>query len=144
MSWPLRLWTKFSPADVMCIPSFSFREVVSGPSKTTLPVGRAGPVVASMTLTDTPPLRVIDVLALTDTPPLTVIDVRSGGRRQRAGRPAAGRWRRQGERCQVGGNANGELRPWLLQIVANQARNQRRAGGRRGALALRAIAEERP
>jgi RNA polymerase sigma factor (sigma-70 family) len=36
------------------------------------------------------------------------------------------------------------FRPWLLQIVANQARNQRRAGGRRGALALRAIAEERP
>jgi RNA polymerase sigma factor (sigma-70 family) len=34
--------------------------------------------------------------------------------------------------------------PWLLQIVANQARNQRRAGGRRGALALRAFAEERP
>jgi RNA polymerase sigma-70 factor (ECF subfamily) len=30
------------------------------------------------------------------------------------------------------------FRPWLLEIVANQARNQRRAGGRRGALALRA------
>lgn len=30
------------------------------------------------------------------------------------------------------------FRPWLLQIVANQARNRRRASGRRGALALRA------
>jgi RNA polymerase sigma-70 factor (ECF subfamily) len=30
------------------------------------------------------------------------------------------------------------FRPWLLEIVANQARNQRRASGRRGALALRA------
>ncbi len=36
------------------------------------------------------------------------------------------------------------FRPWLLQIVANQAKNQRRAGGRRGNLALRATAEERP
>jgi RNA polymerase sigma-70 factor (ECF subfamily) len=36
------------------------------------------------------------------------------------------------------------FRPWLLQIVANQARNQRRAGGRRGALAVRATAEGRP
>jgi RNA polymerase sigma-70 factor (ECF subfamily) len=36
------------------------------------------------------------------------------------------------------------FRPWLLQIVANQAKNQRRAGGRRGNLALRAAAEERP
>ena len=35
------------------------------------------------------------------------------------------------------------FRPWLLRIVANQARNQRRAGGRRGALALRVSAEER-
>jgi RNA polymerase sigma factor (sigma-70 family) len=35
-------------------------------------------------------------------------------------------------------NAGASVRPWLLQIVANQARNQRRAGGRRGALALRA------
>jgi RNA polymerase sigma-70 factor (ECF subfamily) len=34
------------------------------------------------------------------------------------------------------------FRPWLLQIVANQAKNQRRAGGRRGNLALRATAEE--
>jgi RNA polymerase sigma-70 factor (ECF subfamily) len=36
------------------------------------------------------------------------------------------------------------FRPWLLQIVANQARNQRRAGGRRSALTLRAMALERP
>jgi RNA polymerase sigma factor (sigma-70 family) len=35
------------------------------------------------------------------------------------------------------------FRPWLLEIVANQARNQRRAGGRRGALALRASAAAR-
>jgi RNA polymerase sigma-70 factor (ECF subfamily) len=34
------------------------------------------------------------------------------------------------------------FRPWLLEIVANQARNQRRAGGRRGALALRAMAAQ--
>jgi RNA polymerase sigma factor (sigma-70 family) len=30
------------------------------------------------------------------------------------------------------------FRPWLLEIVANQARNQRRAAGRRAQLALRA------
>jgi RNA polymerase sigma factor (sigma-70 family) len=36
------------------------------------------------------------------------------------------------------------FRPWLLQIVANQAKNQRRAGGRRGGLLLRASAEGRP
>ena len=34
------------------------------------------------------------------------------------------------------------FRPWLLQLVANQAKNQRRAGGRRGNLALRATAAE--
>ena len=33
------------------------------------------------------------------------------------------------------------LRPWLLSIVANEARNRRRAAGRREALALRASAE---
>ena len=33
------------------------------------------------------------------------------------------------------------FRPWLLEIVGNQARNQRRAGGRRAGLALRASAE---
>ena len=34
------------------------------------------------------------------------------------------------------------FRPWLLQIVANEARNRRRSAGRRGDLALRAAAEE--
>jgi RNA polymerase sigma-70 factor (ECF subfamily) len=34
------------------------------------------------------------------------------------------------------------LRPWLLRIVANEARNRRRSTGRRAALALRAAAEE--
>jgi RNA polymerase sigma factor (sigma-70 family) len=33
------------------------------------------------------------------------------------------------------------FRPWLLAIVANEARNRRRARGRRAALALRAAAE---
>jgi RNA polymerase sigma-70 factor (ECF subfamily) len=33
------------------------------------------------------------------------------------------------------------LRPWLLRIVANEARNRRRSAGRRDALALRAAAE---
>jgi RNA polymerase sigma factor (sigma-70 family) len=36
------------------------------------------------------------------------------------------------------------LRPWLLTIVANEARNRRRSSGRRAALALRAAGEERP
>ena len=36
------------------------------------------------------------------------------------------------------------LRPWLLTIVANEARNRRRAAGRRTALALRAAGEGRP
>ena len=36
------------------------------------------------------------------------------------------------------------FRPWLLAIVANEARNRRRAAGRREALALRAAAERRP
>lgn len=36
------------------------------------------------------------------------------------------------------------LRPWLLQIVANEARNRRRTAGRRAKLALRAAAESRP
>src|SRR5918998_1820562 len=36
------------------------------------------------------------------------------------------------------------LRPWLLTIVANEARNRRRAAGRRAALALRAADEGRP
>ena len=34
------------------------------------------------------------------------------------------------------------FRPWLLKIVANEARNRRRSAGRRDALALRAAAEE--
>jgi RNA polymerase sigma-70 factor (ECF subfamily) len=33
------------------------------------------------------------------------------------------------------------FRPWLLQIVANEARNRRRSSGRRAALALRAAQE---
>jgi len=36
------------------------------------------------------------------------------------------------------------LRPWLLQIVANEARNRRRSAARRDRLALRAAAEHRP
>ena len=36
------------------------------------------------------------------------------------------------------------LRPWLLAIVANEARNRRRSGGRREHLALRAAGEARP
>src|SRR6266508_396117 len=34
-----------------------------------------------------------------------------------------------------------ELRPWLLRIVANEARNRARSAGRRAALALRAAEE---
>ena len=36
------------------------------------------------------------------------------------------------------------FRPWLLQIVANEARNRRRSAGRRAGLALRAAEEARP
>jgi RNA polymerase sigma factor (sigma-70 family) len=36
------------------------------------------------------------------------------------------------------------LRPWLLAIVANEARNRRRSAGRRGALVLRVAGEGRP
>jgi RNA polymerase sigma factor (sigma-70 family) len=36
------------------------------------------------------------------------------------------------------------LRPWLLRIVANEARNRRRSAARRERLALRAAAEARP
>jgi RNA polymerase sigma-70 factor (ECF subfamily) len=35
------------------------------------------------------------------------------------------------------------FRPWLLQIVANEARNRRRAAGRRAQLALRAADDQR-
>ena len=37
--------------------------------------------------------------------------------------------------------ADAPFRPWLLAIVANEARNRRRAAARRSALALRAAAE---
>jgi RNA polymerase sigma factor (sigma-70 family) len=40
--------------------------------------------------------------------------------------------------------AGAPLRPWLLSIVANEARNRRRAAGRREALVLRAAEERRP
>jgi RNA polymerase sigma factor (sigma-70 family) len=36
------------------------------------------------------------------------------------------------------------LRPWLLRIVANEARNRRRSAARRERLSLRAAAEARP
>ncbi len=35
-------------------------------------------------------------------------------------------------------------RPWLLRIVANEAKNRRRSAGRRATLALRAAEESRP
>jgi RNA polymerase sigma factor (sigma-70 family) len=40
-------------------------------------------------------------------------------------------------------DARRPVRPWLLAIVANEARNRRRAGGRREHLVLRAAGEER-
>jgi RNA polymerase sigma factor (sigma-70 family) len=39
--------------------------------------------------------------------------------------------------------AGAPFRPWLLRIVANEARNRRRSAGRRSGLALR-VAEDRP
>jgi RNA polymerase sigma-70 factor (ECF subfamily) len=36
------------------------------------------------------------------------------------------------------------FRPWLLRIVANEARNRRRSAGRRAGLALRAVEDRRP
>ena len=36
------------------------------------------------------------------------------------------------------------FRPWLLRIVANEARNRRRSAGRRAGLALRSIEDRRP
>lgn len=36
------------------------------------------------------------------------------------------------------------FRPWILQIVANEARNRRRSAGRRAHLALRAAADAPP
>jgi RNA polymerase sigma-70 factor, ECF subfamily len=40
-------------------------------------------------------------------------------------------------------HADAELRPWLLRIVANEARNRRRSARRRESLVLR-LAEDRP
>ena len=40
--------------------------------------------------------------------------------------------------------AGAPFRPWLLRIVANEARNRRRSATRRAALTLRAAGEERP
>ena len=40
--------------------------------------------------------------------------------------------------------AGAPFRPWLLKIVANEARNRRRSAGRRQALALRAVADAAP
>ena len=40
--------------------------------------------------------------------------------------------------------AGAPFRPWLLKIVANEARNRRRAAGRRDALALRAATSSGP
>jgi RNA polymerase sigma-70 factor, ECF subfamily len=37
--------------------------------------------------------------------------------------------------------SNAPFRPWLLRIVANEARNRRRSGGRRQGLVLRAAAD---
>ena len=36
------------------------------------------------------------------------------------------------------------FRPWLLRIVANEARNRRRSAGRRAGLALRVVEDRRP
>jgi RNA polymerase sigma-70 factor (ECF subfamily) len=36
------------------------------------------------------------------------------------------------------------FRPWLLRIVANEARNRRRSAGRRAGLALRSVEDRRP
>jgi RNA polymerase sigma-70 factor, ECF subfamily len=36
------------------------------------------------------------------------------------------------------------FRPWLMQIVANEARNRRRSAGRRATLAIRAAEDRRP
>ncbi|MEO5939708.1 MAG: sigma-70 family RNA polymerase sigma factor [Candidatus Limnocylindrales bacterium] len=40
--------------------------------------------------------------------------------------------------------AGAPFRPWLLQIVANEARNRRRSEGRRARLALRSAEDRRP
>jgi RNA polymerase sigma-70 factor (ECF subfamily) len=40
--------------------------------------------------------------------------------------------------------AGSPFRPWLLRIVANEARNRRRSAGRRAGLALRSVEDRRP
>jgi len=40
--------------------------------------------------------------------------------------------------------AGSPFRPWLLRIVANEARNRRRSAGRRAGLALRVAEDRRP
>ena len=40
--------------------------------------------------------------------------------------------------------ADAPFRPWLLRIVANEARNARRAAGRRGTLTVRLATERAP
>jgi RNA polymerase sigma factor (sigma-70 family) len=40
--------------------------------------------------------------------------------------------------------AGAPFRPWLLRIVANEARNRRRSAGRRNGLALRSAEDRRP
>jgi RNA polymerase sigma factor (sigma-70 family) len=62
---------------------------------------------------------------------------RLGGRRRGGG---AGRLR-QGVSCPRQLPRRRAFRPWLLQIVVNEARNRRRSAGRREQLALRAADE---
>ena len=40
--------------------------------------------------------------------------------------------------------AGSPFRPWLLRIVANEARNRRRSAGRRATLVVRAAEDRRP
>ena len=40
--------------------------------------------------------------------------------------------------------AGSPFRPWILRIVANEARNRRRSAGRRADLALRSVEDRRP
>ncbi|HEX2755800.1 MAG TPA: sigma-70 family RNA polymerase sigma factor [Candidatus Limnocylindrales bacterium] len=40
--------------------------------------------------------------------------------------------------------AGAPFRPWLLRIVANEARNRRRSAGRRAGLVLRSVEDRRP
>ena len=61
-------------------------------------------------------------------------------RRRRRGRRPGRRSSRPAPRSAASA-PGAPFRPWLLTIVANEARNRRRAAGRRTALALRAAAE---